>query len=218
MPAIIFASALALCSEMIVVKRGDSIYHSKILTFYRKEPFFLEALYSEANSIPISDTKIGGLSNFRLLSFHLMTTYLCWLYFHIMTTCLPLGSFQIKDVTPTSEEEASKVKVKVRMSIHGTFFVKSATMVEKVKEMEVELPTVESMEQNTDQVKPEQPADVNMEQATTDGNAEGQDSPKSEEDMDSTQQSDGQPAASVNNSQEDSSDSPSVEKKAVSLI
>ena len=44
---------------------------------------------------------------------------------------LYLGKFQIQGVKPTDENESSKVKVKVRMSTHGTFFIKSATMVEK---------------------------------------------------------------------------------------
>ena len=41
-------------------------------------------------------------------------------------------------MSPTEEGEASKVKVKVRMNIHGVFFVKSATMVEKQKVEEEE--------------------------------------------------------------------------------
>lgn len=73
----------------------------------------------------------------------------------------------MKNVVPTAEGEASKVKVKVRMNIHGVFFLKSATMIEKLKPEEVEeptveLPTVESM----DTTAPEQPteagADVDM--------------------------------------------------------
>ena len=41
-------------------------------------------------------------------------------------------------VTPDEEGAARKVKVKVRESIHGTFFLKSASMVEKIKEEEEE--------------------------------------------------------------------------------
>ena len=43
------------------------------------------------------------------------------------------GQFHIKNVSPTEEGEASKVKVKVRVNIHGVFFIKSATMVEHQK-------------------------------------------------------------------------------------
>ena len=42
-----------------------------------------------------------------------------------------VGRFKIKDVKPTEAGESSKVKVKVRMNIHGVFKIKSATMVEK---------------------------------------------------------------------------------------
>ena len=36
--------------EMVVFNQGDVIYHSKMLSFYRKENFDLEAVY--ANSTP----------------------------------------------------------------------------------------------------------------------------------------------------------------------
>lgn len=36
--------------EMIVFNRGDPIYHSKMLSFFRKENFDLEAVY--ANPVP----------------------------------------------------------------------------------------------------------------------------------------------------------------------
>lgn len=92
--------------EMVVFKEGDAIYHSKVLSFYRKEPFELEACYQYPNNIPYLNPIIGN--------------------------------FRVKNVSPTEEGEASKVKVKVRMNIHGVFFVKSATMVEKQKVEEEE--------------------------------------------------------------------------------
>ena len=46
-------------SDMIVYKEGDSIYHSKILTFYRNEPFDLYAKYQFADLIPYPDPNIG---------------------------------------------------------------------------------------------------------------------------------------------------------------
>ena len=68
-------------------------------------------------------------------------------------------------MAPTAEGEASKVKVKVRMSIHGTFFLKSATMIERVHQEEVELPSVESMDTSSSETKPEQPAATNGSEA-----------------------------------------------------
>ncbi len=44
------------------------------------------------------------------------------------------GTFNITKVSPTEDGEASKVKIKVRMNIHGIFLVKDATMVEKQKQ------------------------------------------------------------------------------------
>ncbi|XP_028037560.1 97 kDa heat shock protein isoform X2 [Bombyx mandarina] len=70
---------------------------SKMLTFYRKEPFSVSAYYSD--QVPYPDTFIG--------------------------------QWQIKDVQPTPEGESQKVKLKVRVNIHGIITVASASLVEK---------------------------------------------------------------------------------------
>ncbi|XP_075972848.1 heat shock protein 70Cb isoform X2 [Anticarsia gemmatalis] len=70
---------------------------SKMLTFYRKEPFTIRAYYSD--QIPFPDQFIGQ-----------------WL---------------IRDVQPTSEGESQKVKLKVRVNIHGIITIASASLVEK---------------------------------------------------------------------------------------
>ncbi|XP_026764981.1 97 kDa heat shock protein isoform X2 [Galleria mellonella] len=70
---------------------------SKMLTFYRKEPFTVSAYYSD--QVPYPDTFIG--------------------------------QWHIKDVQPTSEGESQKVKLKVRVNIHGIITVASASLVEK---------------------------------------------------------------------------------------
>lgn len=52
-----------------------------------------------------------------------------------------IGKFNIKNVVPTSKGEASKVKVKLRLNIHGIFNVRSASMIETIsveEKMEVE--------------------------------------------------------------------------------
>lgn len=70
---------------------------SKMLTFYRKEPFTVSAYYSD--QVPYPD-------NF-------------------------IGKWHIKDVQPTPEGESQKVKLKVRVNIHGIVTVASASLVEK---------------------------------------------------------------------------------------
>ena len=50
-----------------------------------------------------------------------------WLQLIIMIA----GTFRVKGVKPTDEGESSKLKIKVRLSIHGTFIIKSAVMIEK---------------------------------------------------------------------------------------
>lgn len=66
--------------------------------------------------------------------------------------CSFTGTFTIKNVCPTEEGEASKIKVKVRLNIHGIFFVKDATLVEKQKVVDVP----EAMEMDS------APADVQL--------------------------------------------------------
>lgn len=44
---------------MIVFNEGDQIYHSKVLTFFRKEPFQLIAQYQDPKTLPYPDPHIG---------------------------------------------------------------------------------------------------------------------------------------------------------------
>uniref|UniRef100_A0A4W4F9F7 Heat shock protein 4a n=1 Tax=Electrophorus electricus TaxID=8005 RepID=A0A4W4F9F7_ELEEL len=95
---------------------------SKVLTFYRKEPFSLEAYYNNQKDLPYPDPNIG--------------------------------QFFIQKVTPQASGESSKVKVKVRVSVHGIFSVSSASLVEVLKPSEGEEPmetdTADGQKENTD--------------------------------------------------------------------
>uniref|UniRef100_H2ZJ36 Heat shock 70 kDa protein 4L n=1 Tax=Ciona savignyi TaxID=51511 RepID=H2ZJ36_CIOSA len=73
---------------------------SKMLSFYRKEPFALQARYTNAEQIHYP--------------------------------CQDIGKFCIDNVTPNQEGDGSKIKVKVRLNIHGLFSVIQASIVEKV--------------------------------------------------------------------------------------
>uniref|UniRef100_A0A452VDB0 Heat shock protein family A (Hsp70) member 4 like n=1 Tax=Ursus maritimus TaxID=29073 RepID=A0A452VDB0_URSMA len=72
---------------------------SKVITFHKKEPFELEAFYTNLHEVPYPDPRIG--------------------------------SFTIQNVFPQSDGDSSKVKVKVRVNIHGIFSVASASVIEK---------------------------------------------------------------------------------------
>lgn len=54
--------------------------------------------------------------------------------------CLSTGQFNIQKVVPQPSGESAKVKVKVRVNVHGVFSVSSATLVEVVKSAEGEEP------------------------------------------------------------------------------
>lgn len=66
----------------------------------------------------------------------------CNLFFY------PTGQFFIQKVVPQASGESSKVKVKVRVNIHGIFSVSSASLVEVHKTDETEEPM--EMEQGND--------------------------------------------------------------------
>lgn len=53
---------------------------------------------------------------------------------------LSTGQFNIQKVVPQSSGESAKVKVKVRVNVHGVFSVSSASLVEVVKSAEGEEP------------------------------------------------------------------------------
>nr|XP_020474925.1 heat shock 70 kDa protein 4-like isoform X2 [Monopterus albus] len=95
-------------SDCEVFPKNHAAPFSKVLTFYRKEPFSLEAYYNFPNELPYPDTTIGR--------------------------------FLIQKVVPQATGESSKVKVKVRVNIHGIFSVSSASLVEVQKSDETEEP------------------------------------------------------------------------------
>lgn len=95
-------------SDCEVFPKNHAAPFSKVLTFFRKEPFTLEAYYSNPKELPYTNTSIG--------------------------------EFLIKNVVPQASGESAKVKVKVRVNIHGVFSVSSASLIEVVKAVEGEEP------------------------------------------------------------------------------
>ena len=73
-----------------------------------------------------------------------------------MVLLLFAGEFTVLDVKPQEGEQNAKVKVKVRVNIHGIFAVSSAARVEK-HEKEVEAP---KETKKADDKKKEEPMDV----------------------------------------------------------
>ncbi|MBN3323272.1 HSP74 protein, partial [Atractosteus spatula] len=95
-------------SDCEVFPKNHAAPFSKVLTFYRKEPFSLEAYYNNLKELPYPDPTIG--------------------------------QFVVQKVVPQVSGESSKVKVKVRVNIHGVFSVSSASLVEIQKSEEGEEP------------------------------------------------------------------------------
>ncbi|KAM9782002.1 heat shock 70 kDa protein 4a [Syngnathus typhle] len=95
-------------SDCEVFPKNHAAPFSKVLTFYRKEPFLLEAYYNNPKELSYPNTSIG--------------------------------QFMIQNVVPQSTGESAKVKVKVRVNIHGVFSVSGASLVEVLKVTDGEEP------------------------------------------------------------------------------
>uniref|UniRef100_A0A4W3J0E6 Heat shock protein 4a n=1 Tax=Callorhinchus milii TaxID=7868 RepID=A0A4W3J0E6_CALMI len=91
-----------------VFPKNHAAPFSKVLTFYRKEAFDLEAFYNCPKEMPFPDSYIGEMMG--------------------MIHCL----------VPQADGLSSKVKVKVRVNIHGIFNVSSASLVEVQKSEEAD--------------------------------------------------------------------------------
>ncbi|KYO47370.1 heat shock 70 kDa protein 4L [Alligator mississippiensis] len=85
--------------ECEVFSKNHAAPFSKVITFHKKEPFDLEAYYTNPHEVPYPDTRIGR--------------------------------FTIQNVGPQHDGDNSKVKVKVRVNIHGIFSVANASIIEK---------------------------------------------------------------------------------------
>ncbi|XP_064811397.1 heat shock 70 kDa protein 4-like isoform X2 [Oncorhynchus masou masou] len=133
-------------SDCEVFPKNHAAPFSKVLTFYRREPFSLEAYYNTPNELPYPDPTIG--------------------------------QFVIQKVVPQASGESSKVKVKVRVNIHGIFSVSSASLVEVQKAEEGEEPM--DTEQQATQEKEEE-GNMQTDQDETKAQGDGQKEAEEEE-------------------------------------
>ncbi|KAA8589022.1 hypothetical protein FQN60_010367 [Etheostoma spectabile] len=144
-------------SDCEVFPMNHAAPFSKVLTFYRKEPFSLEAYYNNATELPYPDPTIG--------------------------------QFLIQKVVPQASGESSKVKVKVRVNIHGIFSVSSASLVEVQKSDETEEPMeTEQANGKEEEVQPNtMQTDQDEQQSQGDGQKEAEEkTPRENEEMDTT--------------------------------
>uniref|UniRef100_A0A672QWG2 Heat shock protein 4a n=1 Tax=Sinocyclocheilus grahami TaxID=75366 RepID=A0A672QWG2_SINGR len=139
-------------SDCEVFPKNHAAPFSKVLTFYRREPFSLEAYYNNSKELPYPDPTIG--------------------------------QFTIQKVVPQPSGESSKVKVKVRVNVHGVFSVSNASLVEVVKSAEGEEP----MEMDTPAKEDENKMQVDQEvqKAQGDDQKEHADKKSDTEDMETS--------------------------------
>ncbi|KAF9000420.1 heat shock protein 70 family [Cyathus striatus] len=91
-------------TELIVFPQGNAIPSTKVLSFYRKEPFTIESVYAIPSGLP------GGISP--------------W-----------IGQFSAKGVPVDPKGDATCVKLKTRLNLHGVMSFEAA-YVEEVEEKE----------------------------------------------------------------------------------
>uniref|UniRef100_A0A8C7UD66 Heat shock 70 kDa protein 4 n=1 Tax=Oncorhynchus mykiss TaxID=8022 RepID=A0A8C7UD66_ONCMY len=128
-------------SDCEVFPKNHAAPFSKVLTFYRREPFSLEAYYNTPKELPYPDPTIG--------------------------------QFVIQKVVPQASGESSKVKVKVRVNIHGIFSVSSASLVEVQKTEEGEEP-MDTEQQATPEKEEEKEGNMQTDQDETKAQGDGQ--------------------------------------------
>eukprot|EP00742_Colponemidia_sp_Colp-10_P000945 GILJ01001025.1.p1 GENE.GILJ01001025.1~~GILJ01001025.1.p1 ORF type:complete len:808 (+),score=168.15 GILJ01001025.1:71-2494(+) len=99
---------------------------TKMLTFYRSEPFDLLAQYEQVTSLPAG-------------------------------TPLHIGKYRVN--VPAKDGSALKIKVRVRVNIHGVVSVEGAELLEEYEEIEQPAPAApaEAKADSTDPAKPEEP-------------------------------------------------------------
>jgi len=116
--------------NMVIFPKFHQIPFSKLLTFYRRSNFTVDAEYDtgkEAGDVPLQDPYIGN--------------------------------FEIGEVYPMPDGSNQKVKVKVRINLNGIFGVNSANFVEK-QEIEEEVPMeVEDSKEETNKENKEDVSD-----------------------------------------------------------
>uniref|UniRef100_A0A8C7DKP7 Heat shock 70 kDa protein 4-like n=1 Tax=Oncorhynchus kisutch TaxID=8019 RepID=A0A8C7DKP7_ONCKI len=141
-------------SDCEVFPKNHAAPFSKVLTFYRREPFSLEAYYNTPNELPYPDPTIG--------------------------------QFVIQKVVPQASGESSKVKVKVRVNIHGIFSVSSASLVEVQKTEEGEEP-MDTEQQATPEKEEEKEEETDQDETKAQGDgqkeAEEEKTPPENEEM-----------------------------------
>jgi len=91
-------------TELLVFPQGNVVPSTKILSFYRKEAFTIEAAYADPSLLP------GGINP--------------W-----------IGNFTAKEVPPTANGDATCVKLKTKLNIHGIMSFEGA-YIEEVEEKE----------------------------------------------------------------------------------
>lgn len=151
-------------ADMEVFPKNHQVPFSKMLTFYRREPFTLQAQYTVPSTFP--DPIIGH--------------------------------YTVENISPGPEGECQKVKVKVRVNLHGLFTVASASMAEKKETIEE---PQENMETENKQDKAVNDGPVNNQEGGGDNPVPSAEEGNQQEKME-TEKSTEAPAPSKNESNE----------------
>ena len=109
-------------TELLVFPQGNTIPSTKVLSFYRKESFDIEAVYAQPDLLP------GRINS--------------W-----------IGKFTAKEVPVSSNGDATCVKLKARLNLHGIMSFESA-YVEEIEEREEPAPAPMDVDGSADTADP----------------------------------------------------------------
>ena len=105
-------------TELLVFPQGNSIPSTKVLSFYRKEPFDIEAVYAQPDLLP------GSINP--------------W-----------IGKFTAKEVPVSPNGDATCVRLRARLNLHGIMSFESA-YVEEIEEREEPAPAPMDVDASAD--------------------------------------------------------------------
>lgn len=107
----------------LVFPKGNPIPSVKALTIYRSGTFSIDVQYDDVSGLQ-TPAKISTYTVRQFLSFYLHTQHilLAVIWLSSLLKCMQIGPFQ------STKNEKAKVKVKVRLNVHGIISVESATV------------------------------------------------------------------------------------------
>lgn len=110
----------------LVFSKGNVIPSVKALTFYRSGTFSVDVQYADVSELQ-APAKISTYTVRLFSSYYFFNSTTHYFYLDFLLAVISLRYMQIGPFQTTKGERA-KIKVKVRLNLHGIVFIESATV------------------------------------------------------------------------------------------